>query len=153
MNLNTIQAKNKTEDLLLSITKYCEILIKQTHRKSEETLEFKITKSRETFFFKSPISIEGSSKIGLTSLELYKFIFIINHKNNKLELYADTFDEFSFGEIKGKLEEIINISKISREYLEDGIIGPRIISAYRKLETEKRRSDGSSMLLMGYARP
>ena len=44
MNLNMIQPKNQTEDLLLSITKNCQTLIKQTHRKAEETLEFKMIK-------------------------------------------------------------------------------------------------------------
>ena len=41
--------KNETEDLLLSITKKCERLIKQTHTKPQETLEYKLTKPRETF--------------------------------------------------------------------------------------------------------
>ena len=40
MNLNMIRLKNQTEDLLLSVTKNCETLIKQTHQKAEETLEF-----------------------------------------------------------------------------------------------------------------
>ena len=44
-----IRPKNETEDLLLATTKNCEILLKQTDRKAEETLEFKLTKSRETF--------------------------------------------------------------------------------------------------------
>ena len=44
MNLNMIRPKNETEDLLLSITKNCETLIKQTHTKPEETLEFKMNK-------------------------------------------------------------------------------------------------------------
>ena len=70
MNLNMIRRKNKTEDLLLSITKNCETLIDQTHRKAEETLEFKMTESRKTFHFKPPISIEGSWMIGLTDLEV-----------------------------------------------------------------------------------
>ena len=35
-----IRPKNQTEGLLLSLTKNCETLIKQTHRKAEETLEF-----------------------------------------------------------------------------------------------------------------
>ena len=52
MNLNTIRPKNETGDFLLSITKNCETLIEQTHRKAEETLEFKITKPRETHLFK-----------------------------------------------------------------------------------------------------
>ena len=42
MNLNMVRPKNKTEDLLPSIIKNCETLIEQTHRKAEETLEFKM---------------------------------------------------------------------------------------------------------------
>ena len=66
MNLNMIQPKNETEDLILSITKSCETLIKQTHTRPEETLEFKLNKSRESFLFNPPISTEGSSMLGLT---------------------------------------------------------------------------------------
>ena len=54
-----IQPKNETEDLLLSITKNCETLVQQTHRKPEETLEFKMTKQRETFHFIPPIITKG----------------------------------------------------------------------------------------------
>ena len=50
-----IQPKNETKNLLLSITKNCETLVEQTHRKPEETLEFKMTKPREIFHFKPPI--------------------------------------------------------------------------------------------------
>ena len=70
MNLNMNRPKGETEDLLLSVTKNCETLIKQTHKKPEETLEFKINKPRETFHFNPPISIEGSWMTGLTSLEV-----------------------------------------------------------------------------------
>ena len=35
-----IRPKDKKENLLLSITKNCEILIEQTYKKAEETLEF-----------------------------------------------------------------------------------------------------------------
>ena len=152
MNLNMIAAKNQTEDLLLSITKNCETLNKQTHRKAEETLEFELTKPRERFHFQPPISIEGSSMIGLTNLEVYKSIFNNSKSTNlfsKFQLYTDTFDEFSFTELKDKLEEILDITS---EHLQDDIIGPRIISTYKKLETEKRQTDAYYMLLMGYAR-
>ena len=44
MKLKMIRPKNQMEDLLLSITKNCETLIEQTHRKAEETLEFKTNK-------------------------------------------------------------------------------------------------------------
>ena len=49
MNLNMIQPKNQTKNLLLSITKNCETLIKQTDRKAEETLEFKMTNQEKYF--------------------------------------------------------------------------------------------------------
>ena len=59
MHLNMIKPKNETEDLLLSITKNCETLIEQTHRKPEETLEFKMNISREKFHFSPPIQVKG----------------------------------------------------------------------------------------------
>ena len=52
-----IQPKKETEDLLLPISKNCETLIVQTHRKPEENLEFKMTKPREIFHFNPPIHI------------------------------------------------------------------------------------------------
>ena len=81
-----IRPKIETEDFLLSIAKICETLIEQTHRKAEETFEFKLNKSKETFHFKPPIPIEGSWMIGLTDLEVYNSIFKITEENNKLQL-------------------------------------------------------------------
>ena len=62
-----VQPKNETEDFLLSITKNCEIVIKQTHTKPQETIEFNLTESRETFSFKPSIWNEGSWVIGISS--------------------------------------------------------------------------------------
>ena len=45
--------------MLLSASENSETLIKQTHRKAEERLEFKLIKSGETFSFKPPTTIEG----------------------------------------------------------------------------------------------
>ena len=87
MNLNMIQPKNETEDLLISITKNYETLIEQTHRKAEETLEFKLTKSRETFNFNPPVEVKEDWMIGLTSLEVYNSTFNITEENNKLKLH------------------------------------------------------------------
>ena len=70
-----IRPKNETKDLLLSNTKICETLIKQFHRKAEEKLDFKLAKPGETFHFNPPISIEGSRKIGSTSLEAFNSFF------------------------------------------------------------------------------
>ena len=52
------------------------MLIEQTHRKTEETLEAKMTKPGETFHFNPPITNIDSWMIGLTSFELYNFIYI-----------------------------------------------------------------------------
>ena len=55
-----IRSKSETEKLLLSTTKDCEMLIKQTNRKAEETLEFALTNLRKVFQFNPPLSIGGS---------------------------------------------------------------------------------------------
>ena len=63
-----IRPKNQTEDLLFSITKNCETLINQTHRKAKN-------KPRETFHLKPPIQVKGDWMIGLVDLEVYNSIF------------------------------------------------------------------------------
>ena len=85
-----IRPKNKTEDLLLSITKNCETLIEQKQRKAEETLEFKMIKPRETIHFKPPIQVKGDWMIGLTDLEVYNSFFNIKEENNNFELCRDS---------------------------------------------------------------
>ena len=144
--------KNKTEDSLLSITKNCETLIEQTHRKAKETLEFKMTKPRETFHFKPRNPIEGSWMIGLTSQEVYNSFFDITEVNNKVELYRDFSNKFGFLELKDELEEILNDPHISQEHLDGEIIGPRIFDKFLKLSHEKKNSDGYMILLLGYAK-
>ena len=138
MSLNMTRPKNETKDLLLSITKNCETLIQRTHRKAEGTLEFKMTRLRETFRFNPPIQTQGSWMIGLTSLQVYNFIFHITEENNKFELYRGT-NKFGFLELKDELEEIPNISHITQEHLEDEMIGPRIFDGIINLSTEKKK--------------
>ena len=152
MNLNLIRPKNETEDLLLSITKNCQMLNQQTHRKDEKTLEFEKFQSKETFPFSPPIQVKGDWTIGLTSLQVYNSIFNMTERNNQFELYRDYSNKFGFLELKDELEEIPNISHITQEHLEDEIIGPRIIDEFLKLSHEKKNSDGYMILLLGYTR-
>ena len=70
MNLSMIRPKNQAEDFLLTKTKSCETLIKQTHTRSQETFEYKKSQSKQTFHFKPPIPIEGYWMIGLTDLQV-----------------------------------------------------------------------------------
>ena len=152
MNLNMFRPKNETEDLLLSITKNCETLIEQTHRKAEETLEFKMDKSRETFHFKPSIQVKENWMLGLVNLEVYNSIFILTEENNKLEIYRDTPTKFKFLDLKDELEEILGIPQITREHLLDDETASRIIDDYHKLSQEKKNSDGYTILLLNYSR-
>ena len=79
------------QGLILSITKNCETLVEQTHRKVEETLEFKLTPPSETFSFKIAFNLvlDSNWMIGLTSLKIYISIFSITEEINKFELYTD----------------------------------------------------------------
>ena len=147
-----IRPKNETEDLLLSITKNCQTLIEQTHRKAEETLEFKMIKPRETFHFKPPIQVEGDWMIGLVDLEVYNSIFNITEENNKFEIYRDTSAKFGFLELKDELEEILNISHITDKHLDDEVLGQRIIDEYIKLSRERMNTGGYMLLLLDYGR-
>ena len=69
----------------------------------------------------------------ITSVELYNPLINITEENNKFELYTDSFDEFSFEELKVELEEILIISDITPNHLQHEKTGPRNIEAHRKL--------------------
>ena len=154
MNLNMIKPKNQTQDLLLSVTENCETLIEQTHRKAEETLEFKMTKPRETFLFNPPIQIKGDWMIGLTDLEVYNYIFNITEENNKFELYKFPEDKnggISYIKIRDEIERDLESSDITDTDLQDDIIGPIIIEEYKE-QVAKRMNDGKHMyILSGYS--
>ena len=153
MNLNMIRPKNETEDLLLSFTKNCETLIEQTHRKAEETLEFKMTKPRETFHFKPPIQVKGDWMIGLTDLEVYNSIFNITEENNRLQLYKVP-DEKSGGvsyiKVRDEIEKDLDIEDITAADLQDEIIAPIIIEKYKKQVTKRMKDDKHMKIVAGY---
>ena len=148
-----IKSKNETEDLILSITKNCETLVVQTHRKAEERLEYKMIKARETFHFISPIEIKGDWMIGLTSLEVYNSIFNITEENNKFELYK--FPDPKIGgvsnvKVRDEIERDLNFSDITATDLQDDIIGPIIIKEYREQVTKRMEDGGYVNSLSGY---
>ena len=153
MNLNMIRPKDEAEDLLLSITKNCETLIDQTHRKAEETLEFKMIESTETFHFKPPIQVKGDWMIGLTDLEVYNSIFNITEENNKLQIYKfpdEKVGDIPYKRVSDEVERDLVISDITDADLQDVIIGPIIIDEYLEQVT-KRMNDGQYMkILAGY---
>ena len=150
MNFNTIRPKNKTEDLLLSIAKNCETLIEQTHRKTEETLEFKIFKPKQTFHFKPAIQVKGDWMIGLVDLEVYNSIFNITEKNNKFELYVlpdEKAGGITYEKVRDEIEKDLDIEDITAADIQDDIIGPIIIEEYKKQVT-KRMNDEQYMNIL-----
>ena len=111
-----IQPKSETEGLLLSLTKNCEMLIEQTHRKAEETLEFKLNKSRETFHFRPSIQIQGSWMLGLVDLEVYNSFFNITEENNKFKLYKFPDEKaggVTYEKVRDEIEKDLDISDIT----------------------------------------
>ena len=150
MNLNIIRPKNETENLSLSITKNCETLIEQTHTKSQETLEFKMTKPRETFLFRPSIQIQGHWMIGLTNLEVYNSTFNITEENNKFKLYKfpdDKIGGVTYEKVRDEIEKDLDIEDITAEDLQDDIIGPIIIEEYEEQVT-KRMNDEQYMNIL-----
>ena len=85
--LKNDSTQKKTKELLLSITNNCENFIEQTHRKPQETLEYKLNKSRQTFHFKPSISLDESWMICSPGLKVYNSIFNITEENTKFEIY------------------------------------------------------------------
>ena len=148
-----IRPKNETEELLLPITKNCQTLIEQTHRKAEETLEFKMVKPRETFHFKPPIQVKGDWMIGLTDLEVYNSVFNITEKNNKFELHKFPDEKsggISYIKVRDEIERALNISDITDVDLQDDIIAPIIIEEYKKQVTKRMEDGGYMNILAGY---
>ena len=153
MNLKMIRTRNETEDLLLSITKNCETLIEQTHRKAEETLEFKMFKPRETFHFTPPVQIKGDWMIGLTDLEVYNSIFNITEENNKFKLHKFP-DEKSGGityeKVRDEIERDLDISDIAAADLQDDLIAPIIIEEHKAQVTKRMKNEQYMNIVAGY---
>ena len=153
MNLNTIRPKTQTEDFLLSVTKNCETLNKQTHRKAEETLEFKMIKPRETFHFRPPILIKGDWMLGLTDLEVYNSIFNITEENNKFDLYRlpdEKAGGVTYEKVRDEIEKDLDIEDITAAVLQDDIIAPIIIEEYKEQVTKRMNDEQYKKILAIY---
>ena len=150
-----IRPKNETEDLWLSITKNCETLIEQTHTKPQETLEFKMIKSRKTYHFNPPIQTKEDWMLGLIDLEVYNSIFNITEENNKFELFKfpdEKSDGVTYEKVRDEIEKDLDISDITAVDLQDDIIGPIIIEEYRKQVKKRMKDDKNMNVLARYAR-
>ena len=154
MNLNIIRPKNETEDLLLSTTKNCQTLVDQTYKRPEEALEFKLTKSKETFHFNPPIQVKEDWMLGLVDLEVYNSIFNITEENNKFKLYKfpdEKIGGITYEKVRNEIERDLDIEDITAEDLQDDIIGPNIIEEYKKQVTRRMNDEQYLNILAIYS--
>ena len=86
MDLLSFVTYDKKESLLLSYAKSNQENVENTHSKPQETLEFKMTKQKESFSFDVPLLLAEKWMMGVTNLEVYNTVYNITEKNNKLEI-------------------------------------------------------------------
>ena len=86
MDLSNFITYDKKESLLLSIAKSNQEIVENTHSKPQETLEFKMTKQKESFSFDVPLILNEKWMMGVTSLEVHNTVYNITEKNNKLQI-------------------------------------------------------------------
>ena len=146
-----IRPKTLNEDLLLSITKICKTLIEQTHRKAEETLEFKTTNPSQTFHFNPVAEVKENWMIRLMSLEVYISIFNINKTNIKFKLYKYLDGvSFSYEKNRDEIERDLDISDITATDLQDDILGPITIKENWEQVTERMNDEKCMLILAMY---
>ena len=86
MDLSSFVTYDKKESLLLSIANSNQEIVENTHSKPQETVEFKMTKQKESFSFDVSLLMPEKWMMGVTSLEVYNTVYNITEKNNELEI-------------------------------------------------------------------
>ena len=153
MDLNMNRPKNETEDLLLSLTKNCEKLNKQIHRKPEETLKIRMTKSKETFHFNRSLPIGGSWMIGLPDLDVFISLFNLHTTNNKFKVHKfpdSKLGNFSSEKVKDEIEKELDISGITDADSQDEITASIPFEKYREQVTKRMIDDENQNTLVRY---
>ena len=74
--------------MLLLIKKHTDTLIEQTKTRSQETLEFRMNKQRQTFSFNPPINLleEGKWLLAVSLFECTNSVFNITNENNSFSI-------------------------------------------------------------------
>ena len=72
--------------------------------------------------------------IGLTDLEVCNSIFIKTEENNNFQLFTGSlYDELSYTRLKNRVAEVLGLSDISPEDLEDKMHGPHILLKFTEI--------------------
>ena len=88
-------------EFLLLNKKHTDTLIEQTRTKAQETLEFKMIRSVETFSFNRSLNLieEGKWLLGVTSLECTSSVFNITNDNKSFSIIIGDHYQTEFAEI------------------------------------------------------
>ena len=87
MDLSNFIPCNENEFLSLSTAKSNLDIREKTLSKHQETLEFKVTKQKETFSFDVSLALPEQWMMGVTSLEVYNTVYKSTEKNNKCKIF------------------------------------------------------------------
>ena len=89
MDLSNFVTYDEKESFFLNIAKSNQENVENTHSKPQETLEFRMTNQKESFSFDVPLELNEKWMMGVTSLEVYKTVYNITDKNNKLQILPE----------------------------------------------------------------
>ena len=101
-------------ELLLLFKKHTDTLIEQTKTKPQETLEFKMIQSKQTFSFNPPVNLseEGKRLLGVTLFDCTNTVFNITNENNSFSItIPGHWNSESAEKTVGKLREILELDK------------------------------------------
>ena len=101
-------------ELLLLIKKHTDTLIEQTKTKPQETLEFKMIQSKQTFSFNPPINLveEGKWLLAVSLFDCTNSVFNITNENNSFSItIPGQWNCESAKKTVEKLKELLELDK------------------------------------------
>ena len=116
-------------ELLLLIKKHTDIFFEQIKTKPQETLEFKMIRSKQTFLFSLPINLveEGKWLLRVTSLECTNSVFKITDGNNSFSIILLGHYQTEFAEeIIQELNKLLELASLELHVKEVRIRGNKI---------------------------
>ena len=102
-------------ELIFSIKKHTDALIKQTKTKPHETLELKMNKQMQTFSFNPPLNLLGEGKclLGITSLECTNSLYNITNESNSFSFLIPGHYHTEFAEkIDNDLNKLLEFKSL-----------------------------------------
>ena len=100
------------QPIVTLIKKHADTLIEQAKKKPQKTLEFKLNKQMETFYFSQPINLleEGKWLLAVTALEAANSVFKISYENTKFSKKTTGYWNSNDGnEFINKLNKVLGL--------------------------------------------